>query len=205
MSEEEILQVRVYGDPVLRTPALPVTNIDDRLRRLIPVMVRTMREADGVGLAANQIGLLQRLIVVAEGDTVHVLINPEIVSWSTRTAVDTEGCLSLPGLLAQVERASKVVVRGLDPEGKEVELVARGLPARIFQHEIDHLNGVLFIDRMENGSLQWIRRREGSDDLEYVNTDLGEVRRTFRQRYHAGREDLVFDRPAQVVLNKPWK
>ncbi|MGQ9560532.1 MAG: peptide deformylase [Candidatus Oleimicrobiaceae bacterium] len=205
MSEEEILQVRVYGDPVLRSLALPVTNIDDRLRRLIPVMVRTMREADGVGLAANQIGLLQRLIVVAEGDTVHVLINPEIVSWSTRTAVDTEGCLSLPGLQAQVERASKVVVRGLDQEGKEVELVARGLLARIFQHEIDHLNGVLFIDRMENGSLQWIRRREGSEDLDYVDTDLGEVRRTFRQRYHPGREDLVFDRPAQVALNKPWK
>jgi hypothetical protein len=104
-----------------------------------------------------------------------------------------------------VERANKVVLRGLDPEGKPVELVARGLLARIFQHEIDHLNGVLFIDRMQSGTLQWIRRREGSEELDYVDTDLREVQRAYRQRYHAGREDLTFDRPAEVVMSKPWE
>lgn len=199
MATDELMEVRIYGDPVLRMPAAPVEKIDDELRALIPAMVRTMREKDGVGLAANQVGVLRRIIVVAEGENLHILINPEIVSWSTRTLVDTEGCLSLPGLQAEVERATKVVVRGLDQDGHQVELVARGLLARIFQHEIDHLNGVLFIDRMKEGTLQWIRRREGSDEVDYVSTDLAEVRRTYRQRYHGGRTDVVFDRPSAQV------
>ncbi|MCR4438219.1 MAG: peptide deformylase [bacterium] len=204
MEESRLLQVRVYGDPVLRTPAAPVEALDE-VRAIIPAMVHTMREADGVGLAANQVGLPRRIIVVAYEEQLHILINPEIVSWSARTNVDSEGCLSLPGLQAQVERANKVVVRGLDPEGRQVELVARGLLARIFQHEIDHIDGILFIDRMQNGSLQWIRRREGSDEVDYIDTDLGEVKRSFRQRYHAGKEDLGFERRPEVLLHRPWE
>ncbi len=199
MADHDLMDIKVYGDPVLRTPTAPVEEIDDQLRALIPAMVRTMREKDGVGLAANQIGVLRRIIVVAEGEKLYILINPEIVSWSARTLVDSEGCLSLPGLQAEVERAAKIVVRGMDEQGRQVELVARGLLARIFQHEIDHLNGVLFIDRMKEGSLQWIRRREGQEEVDYVSTDLPEVRRTFRQRYHAGRTDLVFDGQATEV------
>ncbi|MDZ7295706.1 MAG: peptide deformylase, partial [candidate division KSB1 bacterium] len=82
MATDELMEVRIYGDPVLRMPAAPVEKIDDELRALIPAMVRTMREKDGVGLAANQVGVLRRIIVVAEGENLHILINPEIVSWS---------------------------------------------------------------------------------------------------------------------------
>jgi len=145
-------------DPVLRKKAHAVKKIDKNLNSLIDDMVETMREAPGVGLAAPQIGLSDRLIVVEyyerEEDEeneeapkkVWAVINPEIVKSSEETVMGVEGCLSIPGLLGEVERHQEVLVKGLNRHGKPMKIKAKGWLARIFQHEIDHLNGVLFTD-----------------------------------------------------------
>lgn len=145
-------------DPVLRRKARPVTKFDKDLHTLIDDMVETMREAPGVGLAAPQIGLSERLLVVEyylreedEDDEeapkkVWAIINPEIVKASEEKVMGVEGCLSIPGLLGEVERHEGVLVKGLNRHGKPMKVKAKGWLARIFQHEIDHLNGVLFPD-----------------------------------------------------------
>jgi len=145
-------------DPVLRRKAHDVTNFDKNLLTLIDDMVETMRDAPGVGLAAPQIGLSDRLIVVEyyerEDDEeneeapkkVWAVVNPEIVKKSEETIMGVEGCLSIPGLLGEVERHAEVHVKGLNRHGKPMKIKAKGWLARIFQHEIDHLNGVLFTD-----------------------------------------------------------
>jgi peptide deformylase len=146
-------------DPVLRRKAREVTKFDKDLHTLIDDMVETMREAPGVGLAAPQIGLSERLIVIEyyereedEEDEeapkkVWAVINPEIVKVSEETALGAEGCLSIPGLVGEVERHTEVQVKGLNRHGRPMKIKAKGWLARIFQHEIDHLNGVLFPDR----------------------------------------------------------
>lgn len=146
-------------DPVLKRKARPVTKFDKDLHILISDMVETMREAPGVGLAAPQIGLSERIIVIEyvekqeneekEGalKKVWALINPEIVQTSEETLMGVEGCLSIPGLVGEVERHVEVQVKALNRHGKPVKIKAKGWLARIFQHEIDHLNGVLFTER----------------------------------------------------------
>jgi peptide deformylase len=146
-------------DPVLRRKARPITRFDKDLQTLINDMVETMRDAPGVGLAAPQIGLSERLIVVEyyerEEDEekedapkkVWAVINPEIVKASEEMLMGVEGCLSIPGVVGEVQRHAEVHVRGLNRHGKPLKIKARGWLARIFQHEIDHLNGVLFTDR----------------------------------------------------------
>jgi peptide deformylase len=146
-------------DPVLRRKAHTVTTFDKNLHTLIDDMVETMREAPGVGLAAPQIGLSDRLIVIEyyekEEDEeneeaprkVWAMINPEIIKSSEETTMGVEGCLSIPGLVGEVERHTEVLVRGLNRHGKPMKVKAKGWLARIFQHEIDHLNGVMFTDR----------------------------------------------------------
>ena len=147
-------------DPRLRQRALPVDRFTDDLRTLIDDMVETMRAAPGVGLAATQLGVRQRVIVVeyppegSEGEEekppkLYVVVNPEIARRSSETETAAEGCLSIPGYMGDVERHAAVTVRGLNRRGQPVRLKARGWTARIFQHEIDHLDGVLFIDRAE--------------------------------------------------------
>jgi len=141
--------------PVLRRKARPVTRFDAGLQTLIDDMVETMRQAPGVGLAAPQVNVSERLIVVEFGDEedeavppkLYVLINPEISRASTETEVGTEGCLSIPGFVGDVERAQAVTVKGKNWHGQPMTVKANGWLARIFQHEIDHLNGVLFTDR----------------------------------------------------------
>ncbi|MDZ7897928.1 MAG: peptide deformylase [Arcicella sp.] len=148
-------------DPVLRRKAHAVTKFDKDLHALIDDMVETMREAPGVGLAAPQIGLSERIIVVEyyeheedeENDEneelpkkVWAMINPEIVKASEEKLMGAEGCLSIPGLVGEVERHAEVLVKGLNRHGKPMKVKAKGWLARIFQHEIDHLNGVLFPD-----------------------------------------------------------
>ena len=145
-------------DPVLRRKARAVTAFDKNLQTLIDDMVATMREAPGVGLAAPQIGLSERLIVVEyytkEEDEenedapkkVWAVLNPEIVKTSEETVLGVEGCLSIPGLVGEVERHAEVHVKGFNRHGKPMKIKANGWLARIFQHEIDHLNGVLFPD-----------------------------------------------------------
>lgn len=149
-------------EPVLRRKARAITNFDKDLQTLIDDMVETMREAPGVGLAAPQIGLSDRLIVVEyfehdEDEEVEdtpkklfAVINPEIVKASEETLLGVEGCLSIPGLVGEVERHAKVHIKGLNRHGKPMRIKAEGWLARIFQHEIDHLNGVLFTDRATN-------------------------------------------------------
>jgi peptide deformylase len=146
-------------EPVLRRKAHSVTRFDKDLQTVIDDMVETMRDAPGVGLAAPQIGLSERLIVVEyyereeEEDVenaprkVWAMINPEIVKASEEILVGVEGCLSIPNLVGEVERHAAIQVRGLNRHGKPFKVKAEGWLARIFQHEIDHLNGVLFTDR----------------------------------------------------------
>jgi peptide deformylase len=146
-------------EPVLRRKAHTITKVDKNLQTLIDDMVETMRDAPGVGLAAPQIGLSERLIVVeyyerAEDEDkedapkkVWTVINPEIVKASEEKVMGVEGCLSIPGLVGEVERHLSIQVRGLNRHGKPMKIKAEGWLARIFQHEIDHVNGVLFTDR----------------------------------------------------------
>jgi peptide deformylase len=143
--------IRTYPDPVLRTEAEPVEVIDQALRALAADMIETMYADDGVGLAGPQVGESLRIIAVdvcPDRNGAEIYINPEILSATGRISAD-EGCLSLPGLLAEVERAERVTVAAQRLDGEEVTLEAEGLAARAFQHEIDHLDGVLFIDKVD--------------------------------------------------------
>ncbi len=145
-----MLQVCCYPDPVLRLVAKPVEVIDDNLRALAAEMIESMYEENGVGLAAPQIGKSIRMVVIdttPEERNPMVLINPEIISKSKKKVSAEEGCLSLPGLSASISRPEQVTVEAQDLEGNEIEIEGDGLLARALQHEIDHLNGILFIDK----------------------------------------------------------
>jgi peptide deformylase len=143
-----LLPIRTFGDPVLRERAGEITKFTDVHRRLIKDMIDTMRDAPGVGLAAPQVGVMERIFVWEVEEEHGALINPEIVKRSRRRLTEEEGCLSLPGLVYPVERNYEVVVRALDENGDEIEIAGEDLLARVFQHEIDHLDGVLFIDHI---------------------------------------------------------
>ena len=136
------------GDPVLREKAKPVLRINSNIYRLLDNMKDTMYEADGVGLAAPQIGISKRVVVIDVGEGPLELINPEIISTSGE-AVDTEGCLSIPGIQEEVVRAAEAKVKALDRHGNEIVINGTELLARALQHEIDHLEGILFVDRVK--------------------------------------------------------
>ena len=145
-----ILPIRTFGDPVLRNEAAPVERFDDALKRLADQMIVTMHEAPGVGLAAPQVGRPIRLVVfdIGEEDGARALANPVLRDeWGEQ--IGEEGCLSLPGLYYPVKRAMKLWAEGQDVLGAAVTIEAEELLARVLQHEVDHLNGVLFIDRLE--------------------------------------------------------
>ncbi len=144
--------ILTYGDPILRKATQPVTHFNEDLDRLIDDMVETMYAAPGVGLAANQVGRLHRVFVANPSEDhdpskLLVVINPEVIE-SEGEAVAEEGCLSVPEFREEVRRARRVLVRGLDRTGRPIEVEGQDLLARIFQHEVDHLNGVLFVDRL---------------------------------------------------------
>src|SRR5215212_3014113 len=141
------LDVRTFGDPVLKTPAAPVKSFDGSLAHLTEEMLSTMREHEGVGLAANQVGRLKRVLVAALEDREYVIVNPVIEEASDTTGEELEGCLSIPGIQVEVERPTAVMVSGQDVSGAPISLEASELLARILQHEIDHLDGVLILDR----------------------------------------------------------
>jgi peptide deformylase len=145
-------EVRTFGDPALKSRASKVKDFDEPLKQLAEDMMRVMREREGVGLAANQIGRLKRIFVAAYEEEEYVIVNPEIEERSETTAKDTEGCLSIPETRVEVERPTAVTVTGQDLSGGPVRVEAEGLLARIFQHEIDHLNGVLILDRTDRES-----------------------------------------------------
>jgi peptide deformylase len=151
-----ILKIITLPDPVLRRKARPISRFDSNLQTLINDMIDTMREAPGVGLAAPQVGRSDRLIVVEypEDDEIEdapkklfVVVNPEIKAISEEVEMGIEGCLSIPGLHGEVERALAVTVKGLTRHGQPIKIKSKGWLARIFQHEIDHLDGVVFTDR----------------------------------------------------------
>jgi peptide deformylase len=152
-----IRKIITLPDPVLRKKARKITGFGPELQTLIDDMVETMREAPGVGLAAPQIGVSSRLIVVEFGDEedeeapkkLYTVINPEIVRASSETVPAVEGCLSIPEMVGNVERFESVTIRGLNRRGQPVKIKANGWLARIFQHEIDHLEGILFVDRTD--------------------------------------------------------
>lgn len=138
--------IRIEGDEILRKKCRKVDKIDRRLLTLIEDMKETMYKADGVGLAAPQIGILKRMAVIDVGEGPIVIINPEIIE-KEGSYVDIEGCLSIPGRQGTVERPEKVKVKALNERGEEVIIKGEGLLARAFCHEIDHLDGILFIDK----------------------------------------------------------
>jgi len=154
--------IRLYGDPILRTQCSPVEEIDGGVRDLATRLVVTVDHAQGLGLAAPQIGVTKRVIVVVEVHSDqrkhHVVINPEIVS-ACGEDVSEEGCLSIPGVYAAVKRPQSVVVKGIDLSGAEIAIEASGLMARAFAHEIDHLDGILFIDKLSIVKRGLLRRK----------------------------------------------
>jgi peptide deformylase len=154
--------IRIYPDPVLREVCPPVERFDDELRRLSADMIETMRAAPGVGLAASQVGVPLRLCVLdpsagSDPAAVRVLVNPELLE-SEGVENEEEGCLSIPGFVERVERPERVTVRGFDLDGGEISLCADGILARVVCHEIDHLNGVLFVDRLRGLRRERARR-----------------------------------------------
>ena len=145
-----LIPIRTMPDPVLRQKSRRVKNIDGSIHRLVDDMLKTMHAASGVGLAAPQIGIAMRVVVIQLPEQEEiVLINPQIVR-RIGEIVEVEGCLSIPGYVADVWRAAKVTVKALDRDGKETRLKGEDLLARVLQHEIDHINGVLYIDHLDS-------------------------------------------------------
>jgi peptide deformylase len=153
-----ILEIALLPEPVLRRKAKKITTFDKDLQTFIDNMIETLRDAPGVGLAAPQVSVSSRLVVVEYGEEdeegnqitpkkLYVVVNPEIVQASEEMETGIEGCLSIPGFVGEVERSKKIVVKGLNRYGKPVKITAEDWLARIFQHEIDHLEGIVFPDR----------------------------------------------------------
>lgn len=148
-----VLPIRKYGDPILRQKAQPQTTFDEALRAVAADMIETMQAASGIGLAANQVGLPHALCVVEvslieEGAAPRAFVNPEIVQTLGNLAVMEEGCLSIPDINEEVERNERIRLRFHDLEGNQQEEEFEGLFARVLQHEVDHLNGIFFVDRL---------------------------------------------------------
>jgi peptide deformylase len=142
-------QIRTFGDPVLASQALPVADIDGKIARIVEEMFDTLYESDsGIGLAAPQVGIQRQIFVWDMDDEPMVVLNPVIVESDGEWVYD-EGCLSIPGLYVEMTRPKTVLMKGIDMDGNEVAIEADELEARLFQHELDHLNGVLMFDRMQ--------------------------------------------------------
>jgi peptide deformylase len=160
-----LLDIRVLGDPILRQETTPVATVDDAIRRLVDDMFETMYAAKGIGLAAPQVGRLERVAVIDVGEREpFAIINPEVVVAEGKVKGE-EGCLSIPEVYGDVERASRVVVRALGRDGEPMEIEATELLARCLQHEIDHLRGKLFIDylgtfKRRAALSKWTKERE---------------------------------------------
>jgi peptide deformylase len=146
-----LAQIRQYGDPALRMKAGEVSEFDDDLRRLVDRMIALMHDAQGVGLAATQVGVLRRLFVFEAGeDGPRAIVNPVVAERADETAPDEEGCLSLQGVRVPVERSTRIVLEGKDPNGEDMRVELDEYGARVVQHELDHLDGVLIIDRTDD-------------------------------------------------------
>ncbi len=147
-----VLDIRTFGDPVLKTRAAPVETFDDSLANLAAEMLVTMRAHEGVGLAANQVGRLKRILVAGTEDEEYVIVNPLVEDVAGTTEKELEGCLSIPGIQVQVERPTSLTILGQDASGAPLRIQASGLLARILQHEMDHLDGILILNRTDRES-----------------------------------------------------
>jgi peptide deformylase len=181
-----ILEVVKYPAKVLRRKAKAVREVDTRIQRLMDDMIETMVDEPGLGLAAPQVGESVRVIVARDDEREFALANPKIVHRAGRETA-AEGCLSLPGLRGDVSRAKHVTVTGLNRSGKRVQIEAEGLLARVFQHEIDHLDGKLFVDRVEEDTLCWLVPDDEAEDGYTLQPTalvdaLAELERTYGQR-----------------------
>jgi peptide deformylase len=159
-----VREVLIYPDPLLKQRSKPVAKVDETIRALVKDMAETMYAEDGVGLAAPQVGVLKRILVVdtsprQPGQKLMTFINPELVNTSVERTKYTEGCLSIPGEAEEIERFIKVTVRALNEKGQPFELEAEGLLAIALQHEMDHLDGVLFVDRLSSLKRGLVRKR----------------------------------------------
>ncbi len=145
-----LAQIRQYGDPALRMRAAEVESFDEELSRVAERMISLMHDAEGVGLAATQVGILRRLFVFSDDGEDRVLVNPEVTSRGQETEIDEEGCLSLGPVRVSVDRHTEITVEAKDVSGSPVTLELSGYPARVVQHEIDHLDGTLMLDRTDD-------------------------------------------------------
>ena len=153
-----IRTIRTEGDEILRKKSKKVEVIDEKITELIQAMIETLHRYDGVGLAAVQVGILKQILIIQEAEDapILVIINPEIISKSGTQVVE-EGCLSFPNKFAKIERPEKIKVRALNEKGKKIEITGKGLLAQALSHEIDHLNGEVFIDKIIPGTLEIIK------------------------------------------------
>ena len=153
-----IRTIRTEGDEILRKKSKKVEVIDEKITELIQDMIETLHKYDGVGLAAVQVGILKQILIIQEAEDAQILviINPEIISQSGTQVVE-EGCLSFPNKFAKIERPEKIKVRALNEKGKKIEITGKGLLAQALSHEIDHLNGEVFIDKIIPGTLEIIK------------------------------------------------
>lgn len=187
-----VLPVIKYGHPTLRVKAERFV-LDALDESFIDDMIETMEKLDGVGLAATQVDVRKQLIVAKDPDRkkLYVLLNPVIVAVSERRESEIEGCLSLPGLQAEVSRPARIIVQAQTREGEKVEISAKGMFARVLQHEIDHLHGVLYIDRADPQTLAWVVA--GNEEEELQPAELAAIQQEFRRRYHHQTDSLRFD------------
>ena len=181
-----VRDIIIWPDPLLKKKSVPVDQVDDGIRRLLDDMAETMYAADGVGLAAPQVGVLKRCIVIdtsprQEGQRLVHLVNPRIVRAEGETTY-TEGCLSIPGEAEDVDRFARVWVRALDYSGKEFELEADELLAIAVQHENDHLDGTVFVDHLSSLKREFIRRRMKKLKAEHASETPGEVKKAAQHR-----------------------
>lgn len=194
-----ILPIRLLGNPVLRKKAQAVNKVTAEEKALVRDMMETMMAADGIGLAANQVGVLKRVIVFRQGEHVRGLINPRIVKRSSEQEVNPEGCLSIPGVQGDVRRHAQIVVSGRNKEGKIVQYTCEGRTAHCVQHEIDHLDGKLFIDRVVPDTLCWVvhetDKETGEEETKYIATTVEQVEASFARR----REKAYVPKPSEMM------
>ncbi|MFA4016193.1 MAG: hypothetical protein RUDDFDWM_001296 [Candidatus Fervidibacterota bacterium] len=177
--KEKAKRIILLGNPILRQVAEPVRRLDKRIKELVEKMLHSMEAANGVGLAANQIGVPLRVCVAKHEGQYYVFINPEVMWASDEKYGDFEGCLSIPNVQAFVERSIEIRVMAYDQNGDRFEVDAHGMFSRVLQHEIDHLDGKLIIDRAVEGGLYWVRMEEHSEEPVLIPTTPTEVEQAF--------------------------
>jgi peptide deformylase len=194
-----ILPIRLLGDPVLRKKAQAVNKMTAEEKALIRDMMETMNAAEGIGLAANQVGILKRVIVFRQEEQVRAVVNPRIIKRGSEQEVNPEGCLSIPGVQGDVKRYAKVVVSGRNKEGKNVQYTCEGRVAHCVQHEIDHLDGKLFIDRAAPETLSWVthefNKETGEEETKFIPTTAEQVESSFARR----REKAYVPEPSEEM------